>query len=188
MFGVLKKLINRKRNVTVKYLMACGFDPETSETINRVSPFTMTSPERIAALCDAVRYVVAHDIPGAIVECGAWRGGSMMAVAETLKRLDALNRDLYLFDTFSGMTPPSERDVRHDGATAQQLLNEQGRDDASSLRCVSGLDEVVANLGSTEYPVERLHFVTGRVEDTLPTAGPEQISVLRLDTVVASRS
>ena len=57
--------------------------PETLATYERVKRFTMTTPERVAALCDAVRYVDANGIPGAIVECGVYRGGSAMAAALT---------------------------------------------------------------------------------------------------------
>src|SRR5262249_5051265 len=82
------------------------------EIAKTVAPFTMTSSERIACLCSSVEYIVRCDIPGAIVECGVWRGGSMMAAALALKHLGDLNRCFYLFDTFSGMTPPTEVD-RH---------------------------------------------------------------------------
>ena len=59
-------------------------DAATRAIIDRVRPFTMTSPERIMALRAAVAHVCRHAIPGAIVECGVWRGGSMMAAALTL--------------------------------------------------------------------------------------------------------
>ena len=59
------------------------FDPLTIAMIERVRPFTMTSPERLFALRTSVEYIVRHHIPGAIVECGVWRGGGMMAVALT---------------------------------------------------------------------------------------------------------
>src|SRR6516165_7183563 len=57
---------------------------EDLEIMERVRPFTMTSGERIHALIQAVRYVIASRVPGSIAECGVWRGGSMMAVAHTL--------------------------------------------------------------------------------------------------------
>src|SRR4051812_49084664 len=79
------------------------FDPQTAATVAAVAQHTMTSPERVFALCEAVRYVVRNEIPGAVVECGVWRGGSMMAVARTLIETDAADRELYLFDTFQGM-------------------------------------------------------------------------------------
>ena len=47
----------------------------------------MTSPERVYTLIEAVKYVENNHIEGDIVECGVWKGGSMMAVAETLKHL-----------------------------------------------------------------------------------------------------
>ena len=45
-----------------------------------------------------------------------------MAVALTLLRLGVTDRQLYLFDTFSGMTPPSEEDVKHTGERAADML------------------------------------------------------------------
>ena len=39
-----------------------------------------------------------------------------------------------------------------------------------------------ANLTSTGYPSDRLHYVVGRVEDTLPDNAPATICLLRLDT------
>src|SRR5687767_8994978 len=64
-------------------------DPETREIIRSVKPRTMTAPQKLFALILATRYVADHSIPGAIVECGVWRGGSMQAVALTLLARDA---------------------------------------------------------------------------------------------------
>ena len=59
-------------------------DDDARAIVETVAPLTMTSPERIVALRDAVRHVCRHGIAGDIVECGVWRGGSMMAAALTL--------------------------------------------------------------------------------------------------------
>ncbi|MDP6278969.1 MAG: TylF/MycF/NovP-related O-methyltransferase, partial [Nitrospinota bacterium] len=48
--------------------------------------YTQTSPERLLALIRAVEYTVKFKIPGAFVECGVWKGGSIMTVAYTLNR------------------------------------------------------------------------------------------------------
>ncbi|WP_369405567.1 TylF/MycF/NovP-related O-methyltransferase, partial [Streptacidiphilus neutrinimicus] len=56
------------------------YDETTREIITAVKPWTMTSMERLNALVQAVRYVTRHELPGDIVECGVWRGGSMQAV------------------------------------------------------------------------------------------------------------
>jgi O-methyltransferase len=63
------------------------FDLAWIETIERVAPYSQTSPDRLAAVCASTEYVVARGIPGGFVECGVWRGGSMMAAALTLLRL-----------------------------------------------------------------------------------------------------
>jgi len=59
-------------------------DAAAAATIRAVRAYTMTSPERLYALIQAVRHVAAAAVPGGIVECGVWRGGSMMAAARTL--------------------------------------------------------------------------------------------------------
>jgi hypothetical protein len=142
----------------------------------------MTSPERIAALCDAVRYVVQRGLPGDFVECGVWRGGSMMAIAETLRQLSVTDRKLHLFDTFAGMTSPSDLDVDLFGRDASHQLQLESKQDARSVWCVSQLDEVKNNLRLTGYPPAMVHFHQGRVEETLPCSAIESIALLRLDT------
>jgi O-methyltransferase len=152
-------------------------DAPTLDIYARVAPYTMTSPLRIAALCDAVRYVEANQIPGAFVECGVWKGGSSMAAALSFRS----PRPLYLFDTFEGMTEPSEKDVRAvDGNSAHKLLASSSKQD--EIWCVGGIDEVKFNMDSTAYPQEKIFYIKGRVEDTIPDSAPDQISVLRLDT------
>ena len=51
--------------------------------VKRVTPYTMTSLERIWSCMQAVRYVAARGLDGDFVECGVWRGGSSMAAALT---------------------------------------------------------------------------------------------------------
>ena len=152
------------------------------ETIRQVQPFTMTSPERILALCNAVQYVVENQIQGSFVECGVWRGGSIAAAARTLQRLGDVDRDLWLYDTFEGMSEPTDQDVDCWGYDAETLLTEQDRSDAKSVWCVSALQEVKNVMAETSYPANRVNYVEGRVEETLPGNKPEKIALLRLDT------
>ena len=149
-----------------------------------VGPYTMTSPDAIRVLADAVRHVTASAIPGAIVECGVWRGGSMMAVARTLAELGRKDVDLYLFDTYSGMPEPTEKDVHRTGERADVLLRRDAGEqrDQSLIWAHAGLDAVRSAVGSIGYPRERLHFVEGDVEQTIPDRAPEEIALLRLDT------
>lgn len=157
-------------------------DAATAETIRRVQSYTQTSPERIASLCDATRYVVGAGIPGAIVECGVWRGGSMMAVIRTLLEAGDLTRDLFLYDTFEGMPAPGAQDVTRAGTPASALMRDASKDDPDSIWCYAPIDAVKRAVCGIGYPEEKIHFVQGKVEETVPRLAPERIALLRLDT------
>jgi len=148
--------------------------------VDRVEPFTMTSLARRASLVGAIDHVVRHGIEGAIVECGVWRGGSMMAAALALIARGDTSRELWLYDTFEGMSDPTDADasVHGESAAAQLARTKRG----TGVWCEAGLADVRANLAATGYPAERLHFVEGKVEDTIPASLPGSIAVLRLDT------
>jgi O-methyltransferase len=160
------------------------FSEEDREIIRFVRPFTMAKEvDRIYPVVNAVRYICQNHIPGGIVECGVWRGGMMMAGAKTLLALGETRRDLYLFDTFEGMVQPTDRDLDSGGTPAAQKFRTVARvGEEGSDWCFASLAEVTRNLHSTDYPPERMHFVKGKVEDTLPASAPDEISILRLDT------
>jgi len=155
--------------------------PEERQVITMARPFTMTSVERLIALVHAVKHLVQTGCPGSFLECGVWKGGSMMAIAETLLSLGVRDRDLYLFDTFEGLPAPSDLDCRFDGESARDksaLLASQ-----NEKWCYASLEEVKENLKRTSYPPERIHFIKGKVEETIPEQlAPGPIALLRLDT------
>src|SRR4051812_20957666 len=130
--------------------LASYYDAEAQETIRAVRPRTMTGNQKLFALIVATRHVADHGIPGAIVECGVWRGGSMQAIARTLLARGACDRDLHLYDTFDGMPPPDEEDLRHDGAPAADLLAATPR--TSWVWAVAALDDVRHGMAETGYP------------------------------------
>jgi hypothetical protein len=165
----------RKRAPIPRYV-----DAQAREVIRGVRPRTMTSHEKLFALIVAVRHVADHGIPGAVVECGVWRGGSMQAIARTLLERGDDDRELHLFDTFEGMPAPTEQDRRFDGAPADALLAEKPR--TAWVWAVASLEDVKAGMAETGYPAQRIHYHAGLVEDTIPAAAPGLIALLRLDT------
>jgi hypothetical protein len=140
----------------------------------------MTGNQKLFALIVATRHLADHGIPGAIVECGVWRGGSMQAIAHTLLARAVTDRDLHLYDTFEGMPPPAEQDLRHDGTPAASLLEATPR--TGWVWAIADLDDVRRGMAETGYPDARVHFHPGLVEETIPDDAPEQIALLRLDT------
>jgi hypothetical protein len=158
------------------------FTAEEISVIESVRPYTKTTPERLHALIHAVGYVHANRIEGDIVECGVWRGGSMLATAKTLISLGDTRRHLRLYDTFEGMTAPTEFDISHKGVKASDKFEKRKLGDDSSDWCYATIEEVTGIMASSGYPAAHTHLIKGKVEDTLPAQAPEKISLLRLDT------
>jgi hypothetical protein len=159
------------------------FDAATRTIIETVQFQTLTPPERIAALVDAVRYVDRFEIPGALVECGVWRGGSTMA-AILAHQQDAPKelREVYLYDTFEGMPPPSGVDVAAlTGQSATDVLA-LGDREKSTVWALAALETVKSNIESTGYPRDKVTYASGMVEETIPGTVPNRIAILRLDT------
>lgn len=162
-------------------------DDWATEIIESARPYTMTSTERLVAVIDAVSYVVARGVGGALVECGVWRGGSILTMIRTLQHFGADDRDVYLFDTFDGMTAPTDEDTSSfDGSarTEWEAATEAGEQPWQGFfrAEVFNLDDLRAMLAATGYPEARLHFVQGPVEETLPAQAPAEVALLRLDT------
>lgn len=161
------------------------FEPFYKNIIEKVFPYTMTSPERLYALINAVKYIVENKLPGDMVECGVWRGGSMMAIAETLLALGDTKRHLYMYDTYEGMSAPTEKDKDFGNQTAAQLLEQQEVGTSyDNIWCYASLEDVQINLQLTNYPAAQLHFIKGPVEETLLKHAHfhPHIAILRLDT------
>lgn len=149
---------------------------------NKCRPYTMTSMERLYSLFQSLHYILDRDIPGDCVECGVWKGGSSMMMALVLLERGETSRRLFLYDTFEGMSQPTEEDRTFQGEAASDLLRSQRKEDETSIWCYSSLEEVRANIVSTGFPVSQIQFVQGKVEETLPLRRPERVGILRLDT------
>lgn len=147
-------------------------------TANKLS---MTSFERLYATLMACRYVCESEIEGDFVECGVWRGGNSLVAADVFARL-APTRKVFLFDTFAGMTAPTEVDVARVGAKASEQYQQMQKDDYNEW-CYAALDDVQKAFQSRNLSAQA-RFIKGDVLETLRGNEnlPDKISVLRLDT------
>ena len=151
-------------------------DDSTRAIVEGVRPYTLTPEDRVAALCGAVDYIVDNDVPGAIVEAGLWKGGSLMACARRLIDRGETSRELVGFDTFAGMTAPGELDIDFRG------VPQEPQDEGAQLPVGAGREDVLRRMLATGYPESQIHLVEGDVMQTIPAEAPEQIALLRLDT------
>ena len=159
-------------------------DSAFAEMLEIVRPHTLTlrgGAEAPWALYASIEYIVRNAIPGDIVECGVWSGGSMLLAALALKHFGDVSRRIFLYDTFAGMPRPEAIDRRWDGVPALPTW-EHGRKTGRPW-CFGGSAEHVRQVVSLSgYPAEKFVFVEGMVEDTLPAVRPDRVSLLRLDT------
>jgi O-methyltransferase len=165
--------------------VALDFDlePEFMALYERCREQSMASIERMYALYQAVTHIVDIGITGDFVECGVWRGGSIMMMALTLLHKKAADRRIWLYDTFDGMTPPSCDDIQAmTGHAASTILTDNPRDLNNPFWGVAPRAVVEANLVKTGYPMDLFQWVEGDVAETLPTQAPQQLALLRLDT------
>jgi hypothetical protein len=165
-----------------KWNLLDDFTKDDIEIIKSVEQYTMTTPVRIYSLIQAVKYIIKNNIEGDFVECGVWKGGSMMAVAYTLNKLKCRDRDLYLYDTFQGMEKPTVFDVNYLGDSALEIYNSKRGVDGHLDWAYATVSEVKNNMIKTGYFLKKIHFVEGKVERTIPKIIPKKISLLRLDT------
>ena len=172
----------RRRTLPFADYLPFDFDEATVDTYEKVKAYTMTSPERIASLCNAVNYLVKNNIKGDIVECGVWKGGSSMAAIDTLIKAGDTTRAIYLYDTFEGMSEPTGHDRAFTGVPAEELLKSSKKEDSTSVWCYSALEEVQSNVSEFKYPSAQVHYIKGKVEDSIPQTIPGKIALLRLDT------
>jgi len=158
-------------------------EPDFSSIMEIARPYTMTSVERMFSMYQAVRYIEEAKIEGAIVECGVWRGGSIMIAISTLKFLGSSAREIFLFDTFEGLPKP-------DAILDVDIWNNKGHDgwiqeargaEASNWAYAS-LNDVRSNILGLGYPEHLIHFIKGMVERTIPERSPNKVALLRLDT------
>lgn len=158
------------------------FSSKDIQIIKKIRAFTMTSQNGQKMLIDSVKYILKYNVPGSLVECGVWKGGSAMAMALTCLQEKNTNRPIYLYDTFAGMNEPTKEDKNYKNVQAETLLK-NNKKDPHNIWCLSTFQEVVKNLQATGYPSKRIRFIMGPVEKTLPRQAPRgPIALLRLDT------
>ncbi len=92
------------------------------------------------------------------------------------------SRKLHLFDTYSGMSEPTDKDISFRGEPARDTLSSKKETDPDFQWCGASVEEVRANMALTGYPMHQVALVKGMVENTIPHQAPERIALLRLDT------
>ena len=129
-------------------------------------------------------YLVSNKIDGEIVECGVFKGANCRFICDYLKTNGFEDKKIYLYDTFEGMPTASSEDIN---INSKKNYNEylDNNSKSSSLKNFyryENINNVEKNLLSTKYDKNKIFFIKGLVEETIPKKIPEKICLLILDT------
>lgn len=186
---MLVKELLKSMGLEIKKIQSTKFPPEFDNGDIELAKeilkhgYTMCKPERLFSTILAAKYVKKNNIYGDFVECGVWRGGNSIAAAQVFST-DKIMRKIWLFDTFSGMTEPTEFDVSSDDRIPTMTRYEQDKRLDHNEWCFASLEDVRSNFEQSGIILnETVQFIKGDVLTTLEKEPiPEKISVLRLDT------
>lgn len=157
--------------MTIRQLFTKLSRPTDWLALKKVESFTMVGHDRLYGLIDLVRQVEQENLPGAVVECGVWKGGAAAIMARTIKRF-GYRRALWLFDSFAGLPAPSAADGEK---AAAQYAADRGE---------SSVADVLTALAKFDIDPAFVTIVPGWFDQTLPAKrsaiGP--IALLRLDS------
>lgn len=146
---------------------------------------TMTTKGKVHELDAHLSYIFSKNIEGDFVECGTYRGGLAALMLDYIIA-HHLDKKLWIYDTFQGMSEPTEKDVSTKNESAiLEFENTKNNQTGCADWCKATIDvvESTLNLISTEYK-NYTNLIVGKVEDTLQLKEniPEKISLMRLDT------
>jgi len=130
--------------------------------------YTVLSEPRLINLYKLAREIDILSVPGDIVECGVYNGGSAATIAATCLK-SHLNRNIWLFDSFEGLPKPSDKD----GIRAQSGFHEGW--------CLGDVSKVREIFSKLHIPESRVHIVVGWFQDTFPSIQIQRIALLHID-------
>jgi len=134
--------------------------PQLTEVVGE---FTLCRESKIKSLLQLRDHIEWLKIPGDYVECGVYKGGTAAALAHGM----ADGRRIWLYDSFEGMPPTSEKDGEEAGKWVGECVGTEG-----------DVREVMRRLRVTP---ERYVLRKGWFSDTFQGELPEQIAFLHVD-------
>ena len=146
----------------------------------------MTDHMRMFALMKSIEFIKQHKVSGDFVECGVWKGGNLILFQKFIEKYN-LEKKIYGYDTFEGMSNPEEVDKTFKGESSTKLLKklyDKGVSRKNNILIADcSIEEVKKNFQKFSIK-ENLICIKGPVEETLEIKEnlPNKISILRLDT------
>ena len=140
--------------------------------------------EFFLALESILLFIFKNNIDGDVVECGVFKGANAKFICNFLKENNFEHKNIYLYDTFDGMPVASTEDININSKKNynEYLQSINKNSSQNNFYRYENINNVKENILSTNYDKEKVFFIKGMVEDTIPKTTPNEISLLILDT------
>jgi O-methyltransferase len=175
--SVLVRLLRRRRLVVVPDQMRRNGRPSLARIEREFGldwpehAETMVGLRRLDNVERCIADVLERDVPGDLVEAGAWRGGTTIFVRGVLAAYGDEGRRVWVADSFQGLPKPD----------AEAFPADAKLDYTGYTELAVGVEQVKANFARYGLLDERVRFLPGWFKDTLPDAPIERIALMRLD-------
>ncbi len=132
---------------------------------------TMIGLRRLDNLQDCIESVLRDQVRGDLIETGVWRGGACILMRGVLRAHGVDDRRVYVADSFQGLPAPDAKKYPQDA------------NDVHHLHRFLAVSEEQVRKNFERYGLldDHVVFLKGWFKDTLPGAGIEALSILRLD-------
>ena len=136
-----------------------------------IPKYTKVSVKRLINLYRLAQKVNRLRLPGDIVECGVWNGGSaaIMSIADRDDETSGKVRRLWLFDSFCGLPPPSNKDGK------------QARETYFQGWCHGETEKVKRIFRRFRLSLQHVNIIGGWFDETLQTTDLQTIALLHID-------
>ena len=152
-----------------------------NKAIGEVAPYTMLTYSSLKSTLLLVIDAIENEIPGDIVECGTWKGGSSFAMLLVQRYIyGKIRRPVWMFDSFQGLPPAGERD-------GQRAHNYQRETNAPTYfdNCTASLHETQETAKKFALSDHEAIIIPGWFDKTVPNVIDEikkrGICALRID-------
>lgn len=132
---------------------------------------TMIGFRRLRNIRDCMETILEEEIPGDLIETGAWRGGACIYMRAMLRAYSNTDKTVWVADSFEGLPEPDATSYPADAGDAHHTFEE----------LAVSLEQVQSNFNKYGLLDQQVRFLKGWFKDTLPTAPIDQLSMLRLD-------
>ncbi|MDJ0661023.1 MAG: TylF/MycF/NovP-related O-methyltransferase [Crocosphaera sp.] len=133
----------------------------------KIQPFTLVGPERMESLYNLSQRIDLENIPGDVVECGVFNGGTAAILAHFATNSYKYERKAWFFDSFQGMPETTEEDEEE----AKEYVGE----------VVGDLSKVLTVLNLVNADMTKVEILKGWFDDTFPTVNIPKIALLNID-------